>query len=101
MGKPTEESANDYIASTLRRCVHRRYAARYRLYALLSPADALRDAARVGVADVRAGRFQSFCSPQALNQHFDAIAAARSASGATRSLLFLTESPEIHYQRGV
>lgn len=71
------------IARTLRRCVHRRYATRYRLCTPLSAADALRDAARFGVEDVRAGRIQSFSSPQALNQHFDAI--AESAIAAARS----------------
>ena len=34
---------------------------------------ALREAARVGVADIDAGRFRSFESPAALNRHLTAI----------------------------
>jgi antitoxin ParD1/3/4 len=36
---------------------------------------ALREAARVGIADIDAGRFRSFESPAALNRHLTAIAA--------------------------
>jgi hypothetical protein len=68
------------IARTIRRRVSRRYATQYRLCASLSLADALRDAARVGIADVKAGRIQRFGSPQALDQHFDAIAESAIAS---------------------
>ena len=49
--------------------------------------NALRDAARIGVADIDAGRFRSFKSPAALNRHLTAIAdeaIAGKASG-TRS----------------
>ena len=35
---------------------------------------ALREAARIGIADIDAGRFRSFESPTALNQHLAAIA---------------------------
>ena len=35
---------------------------------------ALREAARVGIADIDAGAFQSFDSPQALGQHLVALA---------------------------
>ena len=34
---------------------------------------ALREAARVGIADIDAGRFRSFESPAALNRHLTAI----------------------------
>jgi antitoxin ParD1/3/4 len=49
--------------------------------------NALRDAARVGIADIGAGRFRSFESPAALKRHLAAIAnvaIAGKASG-TRS----------------
>ena len=49
--------------------------------------NALRDAARIGVADIDAGRFRSFESPAALNRYLAAIAheaIAGKASG-TRS----------------
>ena len=36
--------------------------------------NALRDAARIGVADIDAGRFRSFESPAALKRHLAAIA---------------------------
>ena len=36
--------------------------------------DALREAARVGLADIDAGRFRSFTSPAALNRHLSSIA---------------------------
>ena len=48
---------------------------------------ALRDAARIGIADIEAGRYRSFESPAALNSHLKAVATrtiAREASG-TRS----------------
>ena len=48
---------------------------------------ALRDAARIGVADIDAGRFRSFDSPAALSRHLAAMtdeAIAGKASG-TRS----------------
>lgn len=35
---------------------------------------ALREAARVGVADIDAGRFRSFASPAALKRHLAAVA---------------------------
>lgn len=35
---------------------------------------ALRDAVRIGVADIEAGRFRSFESPDALDRHLTAIA---------------------------
>ncbi|MEY2859750.1 MAG: hypothetical protein RL392_208 [Pseudomonadota bacterium] len=35
----------------------------------------LRQAVQVGIADMEAGRFQSFESPQALSAHFEALAA--------------------------
>ena len=35
---------------------------------------ALRDAARAGIADIKAGRFMAFDSPSALGRHLDAIA---------------------------
>ena len=35
---------------------------------------ALREAARVGMADVDAGRFRSFASPAALSRHLTAVA---------------------------
>jgi antitoxin ParD1/3/4 len=35
---------------------------------------ALREAARIGMADIDAGRFRSFESPAALGQHLNAIA---------------------------
>jgi antitoxin ParD1/3/4 len=47
--------------------------------------NALRDAARVGVADIEAGRFRSFDSPDALERHLTAIVdevIAGKASGA-------------------
>jgi antitoxin ParD1/3/4 len=34
---------------------------------------ALRDAAHVGIADIEAGRYHTFDSPQALNYHLDAL----------------------------
>lgn len=37
---------------------------------------ALRTAARVGAADMAAGRFQTFETPAALGRHLDAVAAA-------------------------
>ena len=42
--------------------------------------EALRDAVQVGIADVKAGRVQSFGSAEELGQHFDAIAASAIAS---------------------
>lgn len=42
--------------------------------------EALRDAAQVGIADVKAGRIQSFRSAEELDQHFGAIAASAIAS---------------------
>ncbi|MSQ92675.1 MAG: type II toxin-antitoxin system ParD family antitoxin [Gammaproteobacteria bacterium] len=48
--------------------------------------DALREAARVGMADIDAGRFRSFESPAALSCHLTAIAdKAISGKPATRS----------------
>jgi antitoxin ParD1/3/4 len=38
--------------------------------------EALRDAAQVGIADVKAGRTRSFRSAEALDRHFGAIAAS-------------------------
>ena len=35
---------------------------------------ALREAARMGVADVNAGRFRSFESPESLERHLDSLA---------------------------
>ena len=47
---------------------------------------ALREAARVGMADIDAGRFRSFESPTALSRHLTAIAdKAIGAKPATRS----------------
>ena len=47
---------------------------------------ALREAARVGMADIDAGRFRSFESPAALNRHLAAIAdKAAGAKPKTRS----------------
>ena len=47
---------------------------------------ALREAARIGMADVDAGRFRSFESPAALNRHLTAIAdKAVGGKPATRS----------------
>lgn len=47
---------------------------------------ALREAARVGMADIDAGRFRSFESPAALNRHLTAIAdKAVGGKPATRS----------------
>lgn len=47
---------------------------------------ALREAARVGMADIDAGRFRRFESPAALNRHLTAIAdKAIGAKPATRS----------------
>jgi antitoxin ParD1/3/4 len=42
--------------------------------------EALRDAARVGIADVKAGRIQSFPSAEELDRHFGAIATSAIAS---------------------
>lgn len=44
---------------------------------------ALRDAARIGVADIEAGRFRSFESPAALNRHLAAIANEATAGKAS------------------
>jgi hypothetical protein len=68
------------IARTIRRRMRRRYATQYPQRASLSLAKALRDAVRVGIADVRAGRIRDFGSPRQLDQHFDAIAASAIAS---------------------
>ena len=47
---------------------------------------ALREAARVGIADIDAGRFRSFESPAALSRHLTAIAdTAIGGKPATRS----------------
>ncbi len=47
---------------------------------------ALREAARVGIADIDAGRFRSFESPTALSRHLTAIAdKAIGGKPATRS----------------
>jgi len=62
------------LASTIRGRMRRGYATQYSQHAWLSLVEALRDAAQVGIADVRAGRAQSFGSPHELDQHFDAIA---------------------------
>ncbi len=37
--------------------------------------EALRDAAKVGLDDIDAGRFQTFHSPEALAAHYEALAA--------------------------
>jgi antitoxin ParD1/3/4 len=37
---------------------------------------ALRDAARAGIADIKAGRFVAFDTPSALGRHLDAITTA-------------------------
>lgn len=68
------------IASTIRRRMRRGYATQYSQHAWLSLAEALRYAAQVGIADVRAGRSQGFGSPLELDQHFDAIAESAIAS---------------------
>ncbi|SOF00900.1 hypothetical protein SAMN05446635_8971 [Burkholderia sp. OK233] len=68
------------IASTIGRRMRRGYATHYSRHASLSLAEALRDAAQVGIADVRAGRVQGFGSPFELDQHFDAIAESAIAS---------------------
>jgi antitoxin ParD1/3/4 len=47
--------------------------------------EALRDAARIGIADIDAGRFLSFESPVALERHLAAIAKAAIAGKATRT----------------
>lgn len=47
--------------------------------------NALRDAARTGVADIDAGRFRSFESPAALNRHLAAIAHEAIAGKASRT----------------
>jgi antitoxin ParD1/3/4 len=46
---------------------------------------ALRDAARVGVADIEAGRFRSFDSPAALERHLVVIADEAIAGKASRT----------------
>jgi len=42
---------------------------------------ALREAARIGMADIEAGRFRSFESPAALSRHLTAIAEKAIAGG--------------------
>ncbi len=45
---------------------------------------ALRQAIRVGIADIEAGRYRSFDSPEALRDHFVALAADAVAVAAPR-----------------
>ncbi|MSP43195.1 MAG: type II toxin-antitoxin system ParD family antitoxin [Alphaproteobacteria bacterium] len=45
---------------------------------------ALRDAARVGIADIKAGRFMAFDTPSARGRHLDTIAAAAIKDSAPR-----------------
>ncbi len=47
--------------------------------------NALRDAARIGVADIDAGRFRSFKSPAALDRHLAAIATEAITGKASRT----------------
>jgi antitoxin ParD1/3/4 len=46
---------------------------------------ALRDAARIGIADMGAGRFRSFDSPDAIRSHLTAIASEAIAEGVPES----------------
>jgi antitoxin ParD1/3/4 len=46
---------------------------------------ALRDAARIGIADVGAGRFRSFNSPDAIRSHLAEIASEAIAEGVPQS----------------
>jgi len=45
---------------------------------------ALRDAARAGIADIKAGRFVAFDTPSALGRHLDNLAAATIKDSAPR-----------------
>jgi antitoxin ParD1/3/4 len=44
---------------------------------------ALRGAARIGIADIEAGRFRSFDSPEAIRQHLGSVADEAIAGGAS------------------
>lgn len=46
---------------------------------------ALREAARVGVADIESGRFRSFDDPQSLRRHLGTVADAAIRKGAKRA----------------
>jgi antitoxin ParD1/3/4 len=46
---------------------------------------ALREAARVGIADIEAGRFRSFDDPESLGRHLGKVADAAIRKGAKRA----------------
>lgn len=46
---------------------------------------ALREAARIGIADIDAGRFRSFASPAALNRHLASLADRTIAGKGSRT----------------
>jgi antitoxin ParD1/3/4 len=46
---------------------------------------ALRDAARVGIADIEAGRFRSFDDPEALRRHLGGVADTAIRKGGKRA----------------
>ena len=73
------QNASEVLREGLRLIEDREAEDRARLHAL-------REAARVGMADIDAGRFRSFESPAALNRHLTAIAdKAVGGKPATRS----------------